>query len=131
MVVIGMRKSETRPEGVEPPTYRFEACHSVQLSYGRFRGQGLFRRQQQLSNRFHWKYSGIESRRHLSRPQTPRQGPSQGQVLACNAGFEKVNPLHVHRHRYDLTLLYRVPCVYPARDLRMPCCARVHIHAVA
>lgn len=24
-----------RPEGVEPPTFRFEVCHSVQLSYGR------------------------------------------------------------------------------------------------
>jgi hypothetical protein len=24
-----------RPEGVEPPAYRFEACRSIQLSYGR------------------------------------------------------------------------------------------------
>ena len=24
-----------RPEGLEPPTYRFEVCHSIQLSYGR------------------------------------------------------------------------------------------------
>jgi hypothetical protein len=27
--------SKARPEGVEPPTRRFEACRSVQLSYGR------------------------------------------------------------------------------------------------
>ena len=26
-----------RPEGVEPPAYRFEACRSIQLSYGRAR----------------------------------------------------------------------------------------------
>ena len=26
-----------RPEGVEPPAYRFEACRSIQLSYGRVR----------------------------------------------------------------------------------------------
>ena len=24
-----------RPEGVEPPAYRFEACRSIHLSYGR------------------------------------------------------------------------------------------------
>lgn len=24
-----------RPEGLEPPAYRFEVCHSIQLSYGR------------------------------------------------------------------------------------------------
>ena len=24
-----------RPEGLEPPAYRFEACRSIQLSYGR------------------------------------------------------------------------------------------------
>lgn len=29
-------KKKTRPEGLEPPTFRFEACHSIQLSYGRF-----------------------------------------------------------------------------------------------
>ncbi len=26
-----------RPEGIEPPAYRFEACRSIQLSYGRDR----------------------------------------------------------------------------------------------
>jgi hypothetical protein len=24
-----------RPEGIEPPAYRFEACRSIHLSYGR------------------------------------------------------------------------------------------------
>ena len=24
-----------RPEGLEPPAFRFEACRSIQLSYGR------------------------------------------------------------------------------------------------
>jgi hypothetical protein len=24
-----------RPEGIEPPAYRFEACRSIRLSYGR------------------------------------------------------------------------------------------------
>jgi hypothetical protein len=28
-------KGVARPEGVEPPAYRFEACRSIQLSYGR------------------------------------------------------------------------------------------------
>ena len=35
---IGKRhdgKVLVRPEGVEPPAYRFEACRSIQLSYGR------------------------------------------------------------------------------------------------
>ena len=27
--------SVARPEGLEPPAYRFEACRSIQLSYGR------------------------------------------------------------------------------------------------
>ena len=26
-----------RPEGIEPPAYRFEACRSIHLSYGRTR----------------------------------------------------------------------------------------------
>jgi hypothetical protein len=29
------RKGVVRPEGLEPPAYRFEACRSIQLSYGR------------------------------------------------------------------------------------------------
>ena len=29
------RGSVARPEGLEPPAYRFEACRSIQLSYGR------------------------------------------------------------------------------------------------
>src|SRR5205823_2754397 len=29
------RKRMARPEGIEPPAYRFEACRSIQLSYGR------------------------------------------------------------------------------------------------
>ena len=29
--------SVVRPEGLEPPAYRFEACRSIQLSYGRVR----------------------------------------------------------------------------------------------
>ena len=30
-----------RPEGLEPPAYRFEACRSIQLSYGRARSSSL------------------------------------------------------------------------------------------
>jgi hypothetical protein len=30
-----MRRGLVRPEGFEPPAYRFEACRSIQLSYGR------------------------------------------------------------------------------------------------
>jgi hypothetical protein len=36
--IIGSRdcaKGLVRPEGLEPPAYRFEACRSIQLSYGR------------------------------------------------------------------------------------------------
>jgi hypothetical protein len=29
------KRSLARPEGLEPPAYRFEACRSIQLSYGR------------------------------------------------------------------------------------------------
>src|SRR5262249_26701495 len=29
------RLGVARPEGIEPPAYRFEACRSIQLSYGR------------------------------------------------------------------------------------------------
>ena len=31
----GYAKGVARPEGLEPPAYRFEACRSIQLSYGR------------------------------------------------------------------------------------------------
>ena len=31
------RREVVRPEGLEPPAYRFEACRSIQLSYGRAR----------------------------------------------------------------------------------------------
>jgi hypothetical protein len=30
-----------RPEGIEPPAYRFEACRSIHLSYGRVQWRGL------------------------------------------------------------------------------------------
>ena len=30
-----LRGLMVRPEGLEPPAYRFEACRSIQLSYGR------------------------------------------------------------------------------------------------
>ena len=30
-----LREGVVRPEGLEPPAYRFEACRSIQLSYGR------------------------------------------------------------------------------------------------
>ena len=30
-----IRNEVVRPEGLEPPAYRFEACRSIQLSYGR------------------------------------------------------------------------------------------------
>jgi hypothetical protein len=30
-----------RPEGLEPPAYRFEACRSIQLSYGRKKGKNF------------------------------------------------------------------------------------------
>ena len=30
-----------RPEGLEPPAYRFEACRSIQLSYGRAQSSSL------------------------------------------------------------------------------------------
>jgi hypothetical protein len=33
--VAGVATFVVRPEGLEPPAYRFEACRSIQLSYGR------------------------------------------------------------------------------------------------
>ena len=33
-----MREHLARPEGLEPPTPRFEAWYSIQLSYGRVAG---------------------------------------------------------------------------------------------
>jgi hypothetical protein len=35
-----IRNEMVRPEGFEPPAYRFEACRSIQLSYGRTEGRG-------------------------------------------------------------------------------------------
>jgi hypothetical protein len=32
---VPSRRGLVRPEGLEPPAYRFEACRSIQLSYGR------------------------------------------------------------------------------------------------
>src|SRR5262249_54582871 len=40
-LVLGSGKELARPEGVEPPAYRFEACRSIQLSYGRARRVGV------------------------------------------------------------------------------------------
>ena len=34
---VGLPTNVARPEGLEPPAYRFEACRSIQLSYGRVR----------------------------------------------------------------------------------------------
>jgi hypothetical protein len=33
--MTGLATFVVRPEGLEPPAYRFEACRSIQLSYGR------------------------------------------------------------------------------------------------
>ena len=33
--IAGLATFVVRPEGLEPPAYRFEACRSIQLSYGR------------------------------------------------------------------------------------------------
>ena len=34
-VFLAIQERLVRPEGIEPPAYRFEACRSIQLSYGR------------------------------------------------------------------------------------------------
>ena len=34
---VGVPTYVARPEGLDPPAYRFEACRSIQLSYGRVR----------------------------------------------------------------------------------------------
>ena len=46
-VVDKRERRVVRPEGLEPPAYRFEACRSIQLSYGRILqlvGRALARR---------------------------------------------------------------------------------------
>jgi hypothetical protein len=37
LALDGPVRKLARPEGLEPPAYRFEACRSIQLSYGRVR----------------------------------------------------------------------------------------------
>ena len=37
-----------RPEGFEPPAYRFEACRSIQLSYGRIEARANIKCSAQL-----------------------------------------------------------------------------------
>src|SRR5437899_6223809 len=78
--------SMARPEGIEPPAYRFEACRSIQLSYGRAR-QARAVRKAKSYHRMKLDRSGSISpliRRNLrSNLPTPRSfhGPKLGPIF--------------------------------------------------
>jgi hypothetical protein len=52
------RNVVVRPEGIEPPAYRFEACRSIHLSYGRNHGVGA-----SVADlyRLYWRHLGDET----------------------------------------------------------------------
>jgi hypothetical protein len=64
-----------RPEGLEPPAYRFEACRSIQLSYGRTRSLSLL------------------PTRILTRLGRPRRPPSM--VFSVNCALDSVREARV------------------------------------